>query len=46
MASSWHAAGTPSYIRMMVYDLIVRNGTIVDGLGGEPTWAMSRSPMA
>src|SRR3954452_17534507 len=27
---------TQSYIQLMAYDLIVRNGTIVDGLGGEP----------
>jgi N-acyl-D-aspartate/D-glutamate deacylase len=25
-----------SYIQLMAYDLIIRNGTIVDGLGGEP----------
>jgi N-acyl-D-aspartate/D-glutamate deacylase len=25
-----------SYIRLMAYDLIIRNGTIVDGLGSEP----------
>jgi len=25
-----------SYIQVMAYDLIIRNGTIVDGLGGEP----------
>ncbi len=27
---------TQSYIHLMAYELIIRNGTIVDGLGGEP----------
>ena len=33
--ASWHRT-TRSYIHQMTYDLIIRNGTIVDGLGGEP----------
>src|SRR3978361_509740 len=34
--SSWHVGVTRSYIQDMTFDLVVRGGTVVDGLGGGP----------
>src|SRR6195952_1693346 len=34
--SSWHVGVTRSYIQDMTFDLIIRGGTVVDGLGGGP----------
>jgi N-acyl-D-amino-acid deacylase len=36
MVRSWPDSGTPSYIQLMAYELVIRNGTVIDGLGTEP----------
>src|SRR5258708_7832790 len=36
MVRSWHDSGTPSYIQLMAYELVIRNGTVIAGLGTEP----------